>query len=158
MEIIPQGYADLKPQQRIRCAKYLSILGDEEQSVMLTLLTEKSGENTLKNIWSKLQLLAVENEATQNYYEELDKSFQLNEPVTDATIISTVSLVRRKLRMQPYITGLVQNCMSDFLKLFIVKTEVASTRTQKKDGTWYNKKSKVSFTPQFRLKQNKKVM
>ncbi|HWD90318.1 MAG TPA: hypothetical protein VG367_19455 [Mucilaginibacter sp.] len=83
----------------------------------------------------------------QRYHDALYDNFDLRKVYTSNEVIGIVGDVRRDLRMEPYITRLRTNCLSDFYGLFIVQDE---TEEEIVDGQI--KKKVVGYKPVFRLK------
>ena len=158
MQIVERGYADLKPQQRIKCAHFLAYYGDEELAVKLTLLIESTGENSFKRVVSKLQLLDNEKPDTMRYHSLLGEAFEIGREYNTAAIITGVSKARREAGLSPHITSLSQNCINDFLSQFIVSPILEDApASQGGDGTKVKKGRKVGYRTLFKLRRPESV-
>lgn len=151
MDTTYKGYAELNPQQRMKCAQFLTY-HNEQRSVELTELLEKSGENSYKRVLAKIHILTIERDDVKIYHNELYDAIALDQPFNVASIIRTVSQVRLKLGLTPYTHSLTANCLNDFNKLFIVKVSYIQqpTASSTLENPKYRKVKDV-YTPVFKL-------
>jgi hypothetical protein len=148
-----KNYVDLTTQQRIKCAQFLAIYGDEERSVTLTDLIEKAGDNSLKNVTTKLNFLVNSKPTDQAYDDELYAAFPLNQEATVPNIMGTICKTRAAMGLYPYTSRLKENCIRDFTKLFIVKpvlNQVTRINPKTKQSRLVMEKS--AYIPVFKLK------
>lgn len=124
----------------------LLYLYSEDDASQIARSVKPHGVNSWVIVNDKVTKIADVNAELQIYHDQIDAFVTIGKLFTIGEIIQTVSMVRRELKLKPYLKNILKSCVSDFLARHMAIPELSKQPEGSKEMP-----KVTGYTPTFNL-------